>query len=60
MLVLSFLALLLSAWVKWKPLARILFLGVVLVLSGMGEALNLLYRTEIGNVLSLDSLRDAV
>lgn len=59
-LVLSFLALLLSAWVKWKPLARILFLGVVLVLSGMGEALNLLYRTEIGNVLSLDSLRDAV
>lgn len=58
--VLSLLILALSALVKWKPLARILFLGIVVVLSGMGQSFNRIYGTWRGSLLDLDALREAV
>lgn len=39
-LVLSLVALAISAWVKWKPVARVTMLIVFFVLSGFGRALN--------------------
>ena len=57
--VLSLLSLALSALVKWKPLARVLFLGIVVVLSGMGQSFNLIYGTWRGSLLDLDALREA-
>lgn len=59
-LMLTFLALALSAWVKWKPLARLLFLGLFFVLYTFSVVLNLLYRTEWGNLIDLWALRDTL
>jgi len=57
--VLSLLSLAVSALVKWKPLARILFLGLFVVLAGMGQSFNLIYGTWRGSLLDLDALRQA-
>ena len=53
------LSLAISALVKWKPLARLVFLGSVLVMSGMGESYNQIYGTWKGSFLDLNALRDA-
>ncbi len=59
-LVLALLSLAISAFVKWKPLARLVFLGSILVMSGMGESFNQLYDTWKGSFLDLNALRDTV
>ena len=59
-LVLGLLSLAISAFVKWKPLARLVFLGSILVMSGMGESFNQLYGTWKGSFLDLNALRDTV
>src|SRR5579862_683535 len=52
-LVLSLLALALSAWVKWKIAAGGLVLGVFFVGAGFGSALNAVARTKYGTLLNL-------
>jgi ABC-2 type transport system permease protein len=59
-LVLSIFSLAVSAWVKWKPLARLLFLGLGAVLAGMGQAFNMIYGTWTGSLLVVNELLGAV
>jgi ABC-2 type transport system permease protein len=55
-LVLSLLALALSAWVKWKPAAGALVFGVFFVASGFGGAINRVEDTVWGSLLSINTL----
>src|SRR5580692_8915869 len=59
-LLLSLLALALSAWVKWKPLAGGLLFGVFFVGAGFGGAINAIMRTQWGNLLNLSHLIGSV
>ena len=59
-LLLSLLALALSAWVKWKPMAGGLLFGVFFVAAGFGGAINGIMRTQWGNLLNLSHLIGAV
>jgi len=52
-LMLSLLALALSAWIKWKIAAGGLVLGVVFVGAGFGSALNNVMRIKYGSLLNL-------
>jgi len=52
-LVLSLIALALSAWVKWKIAAGALILGVFFAGAGFGEAINGVMRTHYGDVINL-------
>jgi ABC-2 type transport system permease protein len=52
-LMLSLLALALSAWVKWKIAAGGLLLGVFFAGAGFGTALNSVMRTSYGSLLNL-------
>jgi ABC-2 type transport system permease protein len=52
-LVVSLVALAISAWVKWKPVARVSLLIVFLVLQGFARALNGTLNTWWGYLLSL-------
>jgi ABC-2 type transport system permease protein len=52
-LVLSLLALALSAWVKWKPAAGALMFGVFFVAAGFGATINGVQRTTWGNIFNI-------
>ncbi|PYQ62978.1 MAG: hypothetical protein DMF53_11675 [Acidobacteria bacterium] len=54
-LVISLVVLAISAWVKWKPVARISLLIVFFVLPGFAEALNAALDTWWGYLLSLST-----
>lgn len=58
--VLSLLALALSAWVKWKPVAGALVLGVMFLGAGFGAAINAVMRTELGHLINLPVLFSTV
>jgi ABC-2 type transport system permease protein len=60
MLVLSMLALALSAWVKWKPVAGALLFGVFFVMGGFAAAINGILRTRWGNLLNISHLIGSV
>lgn len=51
-LFLSLLALALSAWIKWRILAGAMMFAFVVVASGVAENVNILFRTEWGDLLS--------
>jgi ABC-2 type transport system permease protein len=53
LLLLSLLALALSAWVRWRIVATGLFVGVFFVLAGLGEAFNEALRTSWGKLFNL-------
>ena len=55
-LVLALLALALSAWVKWKPVAGALVLGVMFLGAGLGAAINGILRTSMGNLINVGAL----
>ena len=52
-LLLSLLALAISAWIKWKIAAGGLVLGVFFAGAGFGTALNSVMRTQYGSLLNL-------
>ena len=52
-LVLSLVALAVSAWVKWKPVARVTLLIVFFVLSGFAKALNEALDIQLGWLVSM-------
>jgi ABC-2 type transport system permease protein len=60
MLVVSLLALALSAWVKWKPVAGGLFLAVLFLGAGMGAAVNAVIHTRLGDFISIGRLLSIV
>lgn len=53
---LSLLALALSAWVKWKPIAGALLFGCFFVAASFGVAINQVMRTRWGNLLNISHL----
>lgn len=55
-MVVSLLALALSAWVKWKPAAAGLLFGVFFVAAGFGGAINGVLRTSWGYLLNISHL----
>ncbi len=59
-LLISLLALALSAWVKWKPLAGALLFGVFFVAAGFGGIINVILRTRWGQLLNMSYLIGAV
>ncbi len=59
-LILSLLALALSAWVKWKPAAGALMFGVFFVAAGFGATINGVQRTNWGYVFNISYLIGSV
>lgn len=59
-LVFSLLTLAISAWVKWKPVARLALLAIVFVLPGWGAAMNAMLDTRWGYIFNLTALLDTV
>jgi ABC-2 type transport system permease protein len=59
-LVVSLVTLAISAWVKWKPVARIALLIVFFALTGFGQALNMTLNNWWGWLLSLQSAMGGV
>ncbi len=59
-IVVSLMALSLSAWVKWKPVAGALLFGVFFVAAGFGAAINQVLRTRWGNLINIGSLMGSV
>jgi ABC-2 type transport system permease protein len=55
-LLLSILALALSAWVKWKPAAGALMFGVFFVAAAFGGVINAVQRTKWGNLFNIGHL----
>ena len=55
-LMISLIALALSAWVKWRIAAGALVLGVMFFLSGFGAAINAVLRTNAGFYISPGAL----
>ena len=51
--VLAFIGLALSAWVKWKPIAGALVLGVFFLGAGFGAAINAVMRTSNGYFIDI-------
>ena len=59
-LILSLLALALSAWVKWKPAAGGLMFGVFFVAAGFGATINGVQRTNWGHLFNISYLVGSV
>jgi ABC-2 type transport system permease protein len=59
-LVLSLMALALSAWVKWKPVAGALLFGILFVAGGFSRMVNNLLDTRWGYVLNIRHLIGSV
>src|ERR1051325_7092872 len=59
-LILSLLALALSAWVKWKPAAGGLMFGVFFVAAGFGATINAVQRTSWGHLFNISYLIGSV
>jgi ABC-2 type transport system permease protein len=55
-IILSLIALALSAWVKWKIAAGALVLGVFFVGTAFGAAINNVMRTHYGGLISLNQV----
>jgi ABC-2 type transport system permease protein len=55
-LLLSLLAVALSAWVKWKVVAGALILGVFGIGAGLATAINSILRTEFGSIIDLSRI----
>lgn len=50
-LLIAFLALALSAWVRWRVIAGALLLLTFFLLAGLGQAINSILRTEMGTLI---------
>lgn len=58
MLVISLLALALSAWVRWKPVAGALIFGVFIVGGGFGALINAILFTSWGSLFNIGEMMD--
>ncbi|HEV8130811.1 MAG TPA: hypothetical protein VGQ81_06140 [Acidobacteriota bacterium] len=59
-LTISLLALALSAWVKWKPVAGALLFGVFFGAAAFGQAINNILYTQWGNLINLGMVMHTV
>ena len=58
--VLCFLALAMSAWVKWRIAAASLIFGIIFVAAGFGEAINHSMHTQIGYAVNLLKIIESI
>ncbi|HXK59232.1 MAG TPA: hypothetical protein PLP42_04990 [Acidobacteriota bacterium] len=58
MLVISLLAVALSAWVRWKPIAGALIFGVFIVGAGFGTLINTVLFTQWGTLFNIGALME--
>src|SRR5580692_818951 len=58
--ILSLIALAISAWVRWKIAAGGLILGVLFVGSGFGAAINAVMRTKNGSLIDIAAVNDTI
>jgi ABC-2 type transport system permease protein len=56
LVLLSLMALALSAWVRWRIVATGLYVGLFIILAGLGRAFNGALRTYWGNLLNVGYL----
>lgn len=54
--VVSLLALALSAWIKWRIVAGAVLLGIYFFGAGLGQTLNILLQTQYGSLLDIIGL----
>ncbi len=59
-LTISLLALALSAWVRWRPVAAGMMFGVFFVAAGFGGAFNEILRTDWGMMMMLPVVMNAI
>ena len=59
-LVISLVTLAISAWVRYKPVARGALFGVFVILAGFGNIVNLVTRTSYGDLFHLVRAIDSV
>lgn len=59
-LLLGMLALAISAWVKWKPIAGAMLFGVFFVATGFGAAVNEVLRTKWGHLMNISHLMGSI
>jgi ABC-2 type transport system permease protein len=59
-ILLSLLALAMSAWVKWKLAAGALILAIVFVAAGFGEAFNSMVHTQAGRLINVVQVIDTI
>lgn len=59
-LILSLLALALSAWVKWRIAAGALMLAILFLGAGFGQAINVILRTTQGTLTDISDLMNVV
>lgn len=59
-LVLSLLALAISAWVKWKPVAGAMLFGVFFVAAGFGFVISGILRTRWGGLINIGLLMGTI
>lgn len=57
---LCFMALAMSAWVRWRIAAGALIFGLVFVAAGFGQALNQVLDTRIGNAVNLLAIIETI
>ena len=57
---LCLVSLAISAYVKWKPVARLGLFGVFVVASGFSQILNVALRTQWGSVINLPDMMRVV
>lgn len=55
-LTLALAALAISAWVKWRPVASLLFLALPMMFAAFGQVLNLAFRTHWGQLFNYGEL----
>ena len=59
-IVLSLIAMAMSAWVRWKVAAGALILGVFFAGAGFGAAINAVMRTKNGSLINLTEVNYTV
>ena len=59
-LLMCFLSVAISAWVRWRPVAGATLIGVFLVLGGFGKAVNQIVDTSKGTLLNLRAVVDSI
>lgn len=59
-IVLAFLSMAVSAWLKWRVVASGALLAIFFIPSAFGEIINALFRTRLGHLISLGAIMNSI
>jgi len=60
LIVLAFMSLAVSAWLKWRVVASGALLGLFFIPSAFGEIVNALFLTRLGHLISLGAIMNSI